>query len=108
MNRHERRKLSRDARPEEIFGGRHGPIQTEIRDQMNAVAAALQQGFPGYDITLFVAEREADGRLPRFNYISTADRRDMLAVLKAFVLKNDAEAAALDKINDAPPTDIKQ
>lgn len=108
MNRHERRKLARDATPEEIFPGRHGPIQTEVREQMNQLAKFLQSELPGYDITLFVAEREADGRFPRFNYISTADRRDMIAVLKAFIAKNEAEGEKVAKINDEPPTETKQ
>lgn len=109
MNRHERRKaakLSRDATPDEIFPDGHSPIPGETAPKMTAVLEALLQGFPGCDVTLFVAERAAtEGReLPRFNYISSAERPDMLAVLKAFVAKNEVEGAALDKINDAPPT----
>lgn len=109
MNRHDRRKASRHATDDEIFPGSHGPIQSDIRDLMNRTAEALQKVFPGFDITLFVAERAGkDGAEPRFNYISTADRRDMYAVLRAFLAKNEAIAGKLDKIDDAPPTDSRQ
>lgn len=116
MNRHDRRKsqkLSRDATPDEIFpDGRHAPIQPEIHELMNKVAGALKDTFgPNYDITLFVAERTPPAgvdRLPRFNYISTAERPDMLAVLKAFIEKNEATAAKVDKIADEPPTSTPQ
>jgi hypothetical protein len=111
MNRHQRRKLSRHAKPEEILPGGHGPIVNEIRDRMIAVMDVLRKGFPGCDITLFISERNApagENRDPRFNYISTADRRDMLAVLEAFVAKHRAEGAKLDAIADEPPTGSKQ
>lgn len=108
MNRHERRKLSRDASPEEIFPGRHGPVQASVADQLRSVIHALEEGFPGYNITLFIAERDAEGRMPRFNYASTGAREDMIAVLKAFILKNEAEGATVEKINDEPPTPTKQ
>ena len=114
MNRHERRKrqkLSRHATKDEIFPGRHGPVQPQVVDQMMRVMDALQEGFPGYNITLFIAERdvpEGEDRLPRFNYASTGEREDMLAVLEAFIAKNREEGAAVDKIAEAPPTDTRQ
>ncbi|GLK72581.1 hypothetical protein KHC23_07665 [Ancylobacter dichloromethanicus] len=86
-----RRKLSRDARPEEIFPGGHGPVQTRCVEVMKLTLDALREALPGYDFTLFAAEREelaGAGREPRFNYMSTAERADMVAVLAAFVLKN--------------------
>lgn len=104
------RKLSRDATDDEIFPDRHGPIQGNISDLMLAAMRALKEGFPGFEITLFLAEKKpSEGRAqPRFNYASTAAREDMYAVLRAFVAKNAEIAPALDKINDAPPTDSKQ
>ncbi len=101
MNRHDRRKLSRNASNDEIFPGAHGPVQSEFVMKMTAVMDALKLGFPNCDITLFVAERAAtEGRdAPRFNYMSTADRRDMYAVLRAFLAKNEPIAAKLDEIN---------
>lgn len=115
MNRHDkrkRRKLARHGTPDEIFppSQPHGPIQPEIHERMNKVADALRLAFPGCDITLFVAERDATAgrKYPRFNYISTAAREDMVAVLKAFVAKNNAEAGKVDKIMDPPPTRTRQ
>jgi hypothetical protein len=115
MNRSARRKaraegrLARDAKPEEIFpDDRHGPIQPEAYDTMNKVAHALKAIFgDNYDITLFVAERQppaGQDRAPRFNYISTAAREDMVAVLEAFVAKHKGAWLKLDKIADEPPT----
>ena len=113
MNRKERRaKLSRNATRAEILPGTHGPIQSMLVDTMKDVVNMLRHHVgKNFDITLFVAERvPADGsdRLPRFNYISTADRRDMIAVLDAFAARQKEQAATLDKIEDAPPTETKQ
>lgn len=114
MNRHARRaqeKLSRHATNDEIFPGKHGPVQPEVADNMARTMRALQAIFgDNYDITLFIAERNATGGrdAPRFNYASTADRCDMYAVLRAFLAKNSALAETLDKIADAPPTEQKQ
>ena len=112
MNRHERRKLARHATTkDEIFPGRHGPMQPEIADVMVRVMDALKEGFPNHDITLFISERdvpEGEDRLPRFNYASTGEREDMLAVLEAFVAKHREEGAALDKIAETPPTETRQ
>lgn len=111
MGEAKRRKLSRDASPEEILGG-HGPVQDKAAHLMRAMLKACQQAFPGYAITVFVSEPEAvadaEGRDPRFNYASTADRRDMIAVLKAFIARNEE----MEKIDAAaaaePPTGSRQ
>lgn len=109
MNRHQRRKLSRHATDDKIMDGNHGPVQQSISSTMATVMQALEKSFPGYEITLFLAEKEgANGQLPRFNYASTADRRDMYAVLRAFLTKNQAIAEKLDKIEEAPPTESRQ
>lgn len=110
MNRHQRRKLSRNATNEEIFPAGHAPIQSNISERMLAVMDALKAGFPGFDVTLFLAERKpSDGRTdPRFNYASTAAREDMYAVLRAFLAKNEAIGEKLDKINDPSPTQNNQ
>lgn len=107
MNRHDRRKakkLSRDATIDEIFVGSHAPIPGNTATRMTAAVEVLLEAFPNCDVTLFVAEKEAtEGReLPRFNYISSAERPDMIAVLKAFVAKNDVDGPTLDKIKDEP------
>lgn len=116
MNRHDRRKaakLSRDATPDEIMppGERHAPIVPEAREQMLGVMQALKQTFgERYDITLFIAERQPQGGrdLPRFNYASTADRADMVAVLEAFVQRQKEQGAKLDRIADVPPSERPQ
>jgi len=115
MNRRERRakrKLARDATPAEIFPADHGPVQSGLVDLMKATIDALREHLgSNFDVTLFVAERAPpadEPRLPRFNYISTACREDMLAVLEAFAAKNRQAATKLDKINDEPPTGVRQ
>lgn len=115
MSRQQRRrdqKLSRDATPDEIFPAGHGPVQSGLVEIMKLTIEALRGHIgPNYDVTMFVAERlppADEARLPRFNYMSTACREDMLAVLNAFVLKHSEAGAKLDKINDAPPTTATQ
>lgn len=105
------RKLSRHATNEEIFPDKHAPVQTEVADVMTATLRAMQDMLgKNYDITLFVAERNAAvGRdAPRFDYMSTAERADMYAVLRAFLAKNEALSQTLDKIKDEPPTGARQ
>lgn len=115
MNRRDRRrsaKLSRDAKPEEILRGEHGPVQDDAGKLMKAMLEVCQKAFPNYGITLFVNEREVlDGadRLPRFNYASTENRADMIAVLKSFIQRHETGVDdKVDRINDAPPTATKQ
>lgn len=113
MNRHARRaeaKRSRDATPEEIFPGGHEPVRglenVGKGDVMTNLLKALQELMPGWEFTLFMFEppkqAAAAGRLPAFNYGSTVDRADMLAVLKAFIMKNEApeEYVKLAKIDE--------
>ncbi|MEW6256560.1 MAG: hypothetical protein AB1592_11435 [Pseudomonadota bacterium] len=100
MGEEKRRKLARDASDaENVVPGSHAPVQSGLVDVMTAVLDFCRAQCPGYNFTLFAAEPEAaadaEGRLPRFNYMSTADRRDMVAVLKAFVARN-SEGEAID------------
>ncbi|WBU27526.1 hypothetical protein OOZ54_12560 [Rhodopseudomonas palustris] len=61
---------------------------------------------PGWDFTIFMFEppaaAAAANRLPAFNYGSTVQRADMLAVLKAFIMKNEdpAEYERLAKLDE--------
>ncbi len=106
------RKLARNASASEIFPAPHGPVQSNLVNLMRVAVDALREQLgKNFDITLFVAERlPADGsdRLPRFNYMSTAAREDMVSVLKAFAEKNAAIGAKLDKIEETPPTGTAQ
>ena len=91
----------------------HGLVIIDPYDaeKMTKIVVALQAMFgSNYNITLFIGERKPTGGrdAPRFNYMSTADRRDMHAVLRAFLAKNEAIGATLDKIADAPPTERAQ
>lgn len=99
-------KRSRDAKPHEIFPDGHGPTNLPGRgDVMTNVLKTLRELMPGWDFTLFAfeppAQAKAAGRLPRFNYGSTVERADMLAVLNAFILKNSdpAEYARLAQLD---------
>lgn len=100
-----KRKRARDTALSEIFPGRHGPAQADAAEIMRRVLIVLRDTWPNHEFTLFVAERDVlDGtdRLPRFNYGSTAARDDMIAVLKAFIAKNE-EMASVDRAMNAPP-----
>jgi hypothetical protein len=114
------KNLSRDARPEEIFPGQHGPVRglegVGKGDVMTNLLTALQKLMPGWQFTLFMFEPPEQAakanRLPAFNYGSTVDRPDMLAVLKAFILKNEdpeeyARNAKLDEFRKQQGTEGK-
>ncbi|NEV75528.1 hypothetical protein DYI24_00330 [Rhodopseudomonas sp. BR0C11] len=113
MNRKDRRrseKLARDARPEDILPGSFAPVRgletLGKRDVMTELLNSLQKIMPGWQFTLFMFEppeaAAAENRLPAMNYGSTVDRADMLAVMKAFIMKNEdpAEYERLAKLDD--------
>lgn len=110
MNRKERRKLSRHATTAEIFPEGHKPIPSETQRVMISVMHILKDAFPGFEITMFLAEKKVQPgqSAPRFNYMSTADRRDMIAVLRAFIEKHEAVAPKLERFNEKPPTETPQ
>jgi hypothetical protein len=118
MNRQQRRaadalrKLARNASDAEIFPAQHGPVQSNLVDLMRVAVDALREQLgKNFDVTLFITERvptDGSDRLPRFNYMSTAAREDMVAVLNAFAAKNAALGPKLDKIDEAPPTGTAQ
>lgn len=93
MGEEKRRKLARDAgNDENCIPGSHGPVQAEVVGIMEATLDALWAHLPGWQFTLFSFEPNGS----RYNYMSTADRPDMVAVLKAFVARN-SEMEAIDK-----------
>lgn len=101
MGEERRRKLARDASPEEnAIPGSHGPAQDEAQRLMCALLDAFQESLPGWNFALFMIEPEerarAEGRLPRFNYGSTVARPDMIAILNAW-LARQTEMEAIDK-----------
>ena len=95
-----KRKLARNGTNDEnAVPGSHGPAQAQAVDAMKAALDCLREVLPGWQFTLFAFEPEtaAKGRLPRYTYMSTADRRDMVAVLRAFVARN----SEMEKIDAA-------
>jgi hypothetical protein len=68
----------------------HGPIQSEYREKLNQLAAFLDDTLNGDEppkrvgfVLLMFAFAEPDAA--RMNYISNADRADMLVALKELV-----------------------
>lgn len=100
-------KSARSTRRDKILQGAHGPANLPgAGDVMTNLLSALRELVPGWEFALFAIEppdrAKADGRLPRFNYGSTVERADMLAVLEAFILKNKdpAKYASLAKLDE--------
>lgn len=62
----------------------HGPIESRVVVQMNAIAEVLDDTMPkGWGFTLLMFEFGTnDGRM---NYISNAPREDMISALKELV-----------------------
>lgn len=107
MNRHERRKLARNATPDEnAVPGSHGPVQAQAGVIMKTIFETLRTVYPGYEMTVFVFEparlARKEGRAPRFNYASTVNRDDMIAVLEGFIKQSRETGEVLDRINDKP------
>lgn len=104
------RKLSRDAAPGEILGKTDMPIRVDAKQVMASILKVCQEQFPGYDVTLFLAAKEAapGEEFPRFNYGSTASREDMIAVLMAFIDKQAKLAGLNVEIADEPPVETPQ
>jgi len=59
------------------------PIEQQRRDVMNVVASILTDAFRGYGFCLLVFDLNShDGRM---NYISNAQRKDMLTAMREFI-----------------------
>lgn len=66
------------------------PIEQRHRDMMNTIMEALVNTFPGCGITLMVFDLGDDpGAKNRMNYISNADRSDMLTAMREFIAKHE-------------------
>lgn len=68
-----------------------GPIEAEVRAQMNAIGEVIGEALPdGYGFTLLVfGLGKHEGRM---NYISSADRADMLAAMKELIANFEGRA----------------
>lgn len=69
------------------------PISDGVRAQMNATADALKEVFAGYGWALLVFDWGDKGRM---NYISNAQRDDMLVAMREFIAMHEGRA------HDAP------
>jgi hypothetical protein len=67
----------------------HPEITPELRDSMNRVGRLLGQTFEGRGFALFVFDYWPDGTM---NYLSNADRADMLVALREFIAVNEDRA----------------
>jgi hypothetical protein len=62
------------------------PIETDKAVEMNDVASFLSSYFSGYGFALLVFDFGDKGRM---NYISNAQREDMLTAMKEFISRNE-------------------
>lgn len=67
----------------------HGPIEPRHHADMNEVADQLGDTFKGYGFCLLVFDFNTKGRM---NYISNADRADMVTAMKEFIANAETEA----------------
>lgn len=69
----------------------HEPIEDAHRERMNKLGAHLTGMFPGMGFCLLVFPfGDNDGRM---NYISNAERDDMVTALEEFIAKHKLNAA---------------
>lgn len=69
----------------------HEPIEEPHRAQANRIGALLAGTFPGMGFALLIFPFGGDDG--RMNYISNADRPDMVKALEEFIQKNRAYMA---------------
>ena len=83
----------------------HGPIGEEYRKRMHALASVIDEFFNGPDkghdrktgfmVLIFPFGLTGDALKDRINYISNAERSDMLTAMKEFIAR--AEGRHLDE-----------
>lgn len=105
-------KLSRNATADEIFPGKHKPVNGGADVLLETILRTLKAGYgDDYLFTVFVDERRPrPGQTEkRFNYASTADRADMIAVMKAFIARHSGpEGQTLEQFMDSQAGGRKQ
>lgn len=62
------------------------PISPEYREQMNALAKLINTMFEGAGFALLIFDKTDPARA---NYISNAQREDMLVAMKEFIARNE-------------------
>lgn len=65
----------------------HGPIESKFIEPMNEIGQILNSALDGAGFCLLVFDRNTDKG--RMNYISNANREDMLTALKEFIAKSE-------------------
>lgn len=74
----------------------HGPVEGEIRVLMQAIGEAISESLkPGYGFTLLIF-KTGEVKDSRMNYMSSANREDMLAAMKELVANFEG------RVQDAP------
>lgn len=68
------------------------PIEQQLRDAMNAVADVLAETFAGKGFALLVFPLNANDGL--MNWISNADRADMITAMKEFIANSEGRVHA--------------
>lgn len=98
MGEAKRKNAAQGTDDENSVPGTHGPASEQSTHIMRAVMDVLRQNYPGCQFTMFVFEPPAPGTKynGRYNYASTVDREDMLAVMRSFIARAD-EMAAIDE-----------
>lgn len=71
---------------------KHEPVEEQHRIVMTAVASMLSEAFEGYGFALLVFPFNGDKG--RVNYISNAERPDMLAAMKEFIARAEGRMPA--------------
>lgn len=85
------------------------PNVPDTAERLQATMRGLTKIFPGCHVTLLVAPPDLEtGKHDTANYISTADRADMIAVMKEFIARQHEIPENLRAINDQPPTETAQ
>jgi|GEM_PF-2509148 len=77
------------------------PIQADLVERMNALAFLLEEeALPGWGFALLVFPFGKEGRM---NYISNAERSDMVKAMKEFIARNDDPLLATPAPQAAEP-----
>jgi hypothetical protein len=70
----------------------HGPVEEEVVVQMNAIGNVIADALPdGYGFTLLIF-KTGDVKDGRMNYLSTANREDMLTAMKELIANFEGRA----------------
>jgi hypothetical protein len=67
------------------------PIEKKWRHLMTDTMVALTKSFPGMGVGLMVFDLDKPGRM---NWISNANRADMIVAMKEFIARNEGRVMA--------------